>query len=266
MVRRIYFSILVFAVLVMLGMVLLTLQNFFLLTSSANGVDVAVENHHSSRTRTRILGQPIARYNDPKKPVSFFGGKLVRKASKIMKSSWVTKLKKMLSVVREGEHVSVVFVTDSFLESILNWLIAAKVRLRPPLTNIIIFCLDREIFNILDHRGIPSIYIDPNEVVDVEKFHARRACIWLIRMVVYRLVTNFGHDVMGYDSDAIVLRNPQTLLEEHPDSDVISSAGMYPHTLGRIWRFTACMGVILFRSTPKTSKVSVTDSPMHQLL
>ena len=89
----------------------------------------------------------------------------------------------------------------------------------------------------------------------------RLSYIWVTRLVVYRLINYFGHDVMGYDSDTLILRNPEGLLKdlEHKNSDIIGSAGKFPWTLWHARGFTVCMGVVLFRSTSRTGKNNISS-------
>lgn len=188
----------------------------------------------------------------PKRAIHFSRHEMLKSTNVILGAPWVSTLKKMLDLPGAGKQVVVVFGTSNYLESVLNWLVAATVRLEPPLENVIVFCLDLKIFNALTSRKIPAIFVDPKTVVNVAWVQMQQ--IWLVRMVVYRLINYLGHDVMAYDSDAIVLRNPQKLLERHQDSDIISSPGTFPPKMGRVWGFTACMGVILVRSSPRTGK------------
>ena len=66
----------------------------------------------------------------------------LRSTEEILSSEWVGKLTQMLGEPNAGKQVSVVFATYSYLESVL---IAAQVRLEPPLTDVIVFCLDEKI-------------------------------------------------------------------------------------------------------------------------
>ena len=204
--------------------------------------------------------KPKAKQPDGKPPLSFiFQHKNLRSkvqsAEKILNSEWVARLKQLLGSPSNRKQVSVVFGNYDYLASVLNWLIAAQVRLNPPLTDVIVFCLDEKIFSVLNEREIPSIHINPDDVVTFRS--ARFSHIWITRLVVYRLINYLGHDVMGIDSDAIVLRNPQDLWEEHKNSDIIGSAGKHPVDLGAEWGFTLCMGMVFFRSTPRIGMFTV---------
>lgn len=182
--------------------------------------------------------------------MKLFDNRVLRSTDQVLKSPWAVKLKDMLGVTKK--LVSAVFTNSAYMESALNWLVAAKVRLDPPLDDIIVFCMDRRVFSILNELEIPSIYIDPRTVINLNVLHDKFRVIYITRLAVYRLINYFGHDVMAYDSDAIVLRDPKELFDAHQDSDIVASAGKFPGVLGRVWGFTACMGAILFRSTPRT--------------
>lgn len=212
----------------------------------------------SPRTPLAALNQPTPDYiTRPMRPPQFLHNDLVKSTEAILSAPWVAKLKQMLSASGEKKQITAVFANSDYTESVLNWLIASKVRLQPPLEDVIVFCLDKEIFNVLHQRDIPSIYINPDTVANRTRLNELKYQyrIWMARFVVYRLVNYLGHDIVSYDADAIVLRNPKSLFEEHRYSDIISSAGKFPFPLGRLWGFTTCMGVILFRSNPRTGKL-----------
>lgn len=188
--------------------------------------------------------------NVTRKPLQF-SHRATRSTEAILSSPWVAKLRGILKKVSTKKQVSVVFSNSDYLESVLNWLIAAMVRADPPVTNVVVFCLDHVVFKTLDERNIPSVYIDPKTVVNLTKLEEVNV-IWMVRIVIFRLVNYLGYDVVSYDADAIILRNPDELFAEHQFSDVVSAAGKFPYALGRSWGFTACLGVILLRSNPRT--------------
>ena len=100
---------------------------------------------------------------------------------------------------------------------------------------------------------------DPATVASITRLQEMeyKYTVWVTRFVIIRLVNHLGYDLVSYDSDAIVLKNTQTLFDQHPNSDVIGSAGRYPFELGKKWGFTVCLGVILFRSNPRTGERGV---------
>jgi len=61
--------------------------------------------------------------------------------------------------------------------------------------------------------------------------------------------------VLVFDSDAVLLRNVQPLLNQFTESDIISSSGSYPFDVHRKWGVpTLCMGVVLIKSSPKIGR------------
>ena len=180
----------------------------------------------------------------------FFNNVAMKSPAKVLNDEWVFELKHMLSTM--GKKVTVVFASFNYLASVLNWLVAAEARLKPPLTDIIVFCLDKKIHKVLAVKDIPSIYINKANIFDRNNKLNTNHEVWMTRLVVYRLIIYFGHDVMAYDSDALPLINPQSLFDQHKHSDVIGSAGVIPTALNTSWGFTLCMGVVLYRSNPRT--------------
>ena len=63
-------------------------------------------------------------------------------------------------------------------------------------------------------------------------------------------MNHWDYDVVMYDSDAVVLKNPQPLFDASPDVELIGSAGKGPESIGRVWGRTICTGVLLMRSSP----------------
>jgi hypothetical protein len=233
------------------------LKNGSLSTSQASHRFVIKGKPHMSLPTPRSptpLSQPtLRRPTLPPKLLHLFNKIAIKSTESILRSSWVTKLRDKLREVQSQNQVTVVFANSDYLESLLNWLIAAKVRLPQPVTNELVVCLDRDIFNVLNRRDIPSLYIQPSTVVDKTKLSSQQM-VWMVRLVVFRLINYWGFDVASYDSDTVIMKNPQELFERHLSSDIVGSSGKFPHALGKKWGFTLCMGVILFRSTPRTGR------------
>ena len=191
-------------------------------------------------------------------PLHLFNDEVIRSPEEILSSTWLKQLRSLLRTVNIAGQVSITFANYGYIESLLNWLVVAQVRIKPPILNVIVVCLDEEVFRVLDERDIPSVYISPHAVtrnssiLEEKKF---ASTVWLMRFVIYRLINYFGYDVVSYDTDAIVMKNPQPVFNEHRNSDIVSSAGTFPFKLGKRWGFTMCMGVIMFRSSPKTGKI-----------
>ena len=73
-----------------------------------------------------------------------------------------------------------------------------------------------------------------------------------------RLVNYWGFDVANYDTDAIVLRNPEPLYyEQYRDSDFIGSYGHFPPDIKQEWGIAVCTGAVMIRSS------ICTGNPIH---
>lgn len=201
----------------------------------------------------------------PAKQHKFFSLEAVKSTEEILSNAWVTPLQQLLKKVHSRNQVSIVFSNSNYLESLLNWLIVAKVRLSQPITNVLVICLDKYVFSVLSQRKIPSVYINPSTAVNRTKLSFQQT-IWMIRFVVFRLINYWGYDLVSYDSDAIIMKNPRELFEQHQSSDIVGSAGKFPHSVGKEWGFTVCLGVVMFRSTPRTGmSFSCTCSDLRDL-
>lgn len=184
----------------------------------------------------------------------------------ILRSQWVPTLKEMLQRMKFHSNltdskeqiglrkqVTVVFGDAKYTLSLLNWLVSALVRTSPPLENIIVISVDGMLQELLDKKNITSVYVNPDTITCVP-VRQKMSRIWITRCAIYRLLNHWGYDVMAYDTDAIVLKNVQDILDSYHESDVIGSTGTYPFELGVKWGHTLCMGVVLFRSTTKTGE------------
>lgn len=219
-------------------------------TFGAAVIGVLAIGHSNSNMLVPAL-QSMTGANKPPIPFYFVNGKFVKSPEDIFSLPWFSRLQEILrSFQNPAKLASVVFSDSKYLDSLLNWLISSQVKIKPPLGNLIVVSLDKIVFDMLDHRDIPSILVDPamvlnaNEDITKNKF----AHIWIIRFVVLRMITHLGYDVISYDTDAILMKNLQPLLEKYQDYDIVGSAGTFPVPLSQLWGATICMGVVRFRS------------------
>lgn len=176
----------------------------------------------------------------------------------VVRTRWVRELQEFLqSEASKNVPVAAVAANYVYRDVLVNWLIASKLRVRigDPIENILVISLDSSLHDFIQARGFKSIYVSINDTVKDESIREYQKLL-ITRVTVLRAINYMGFDVVHYDIDAIVLRNPLGLFEQFWDSDVIGSTGTYPRDLGGVWGFTICMGVILFRSTPQTGKTA----------
>ena len=151
-------------------------------------------------------------------------------------------------------HVNMVFGDSEHAHLVMNWIIAAMLRLEPPLHNVMVISLDRLLCDTLTAKKLPLNCI----VVSVECIFTGQHADWrkrmMVRQPVLRLINYWGYDVAAYDSDAVLLRNPQPLYDERPHVSLLASSGTMPKDLSRKWGFALCAGALILRASPSVGK------------
>ena len=173
----------------------------------------------------------------------------VRPVEEILEAQWVTELWTYLSHL-DNKYVSLCIGDSAYMESVVNWLIAALVVVQPPLENVLVISLDVELHELLHEHGIDSVYVNKSTIII---YPTRNDSIWITRLLLFRLISHWGYTLATYDSDAIPLKNPQLLFTMFGDSDLVGSQGIHPKPLHEKWKSpTLCMGVVLFRASART--------------
>ena len=169
----------------------------------------------------------------------------------ILKSEWVQLLKEYLGTLK-SKQLSIVTATQEHEVVLLNWLISALVVADPPLENILVLSLSESLANLLQSKGIPVILVEPSTVIrDTARNLIRTAFseVHIVRLSFFRLINHWGFDVVMYDGDAIILKNPQPLFDSYPGVELIGSAGKGPDKVFNYWGRTICTGVLLMRAS-----------------
>lgn len=173
-------------------------------------------------------------------------------AMNLLQQQWVDDLRHILSEIPlESSPIHILAGNFVYRELLLNWLIMAKVKVTPPLSNIIVLSIDKALCDLLSKRNISCLFVD-------RKAYLRRniqqsfQLILILRLTIIRLLNYWGYDAANIDADAIILKNPEPLYEEYKESDMVAGRGTYPSPLGRVWGATICGGTFMIRSTPNT--------------
>ena len=69
-----------------------------------------------------------------------------------------------------------------------------------------------------------------------------------------RILNHWGYDVANYDSDALILKNPEPRYNELRDCHLIGSVGHFPQKMNKEWGTAICIGVVMIRASPVTGK------------
>ena len=179
-------------------------------------------------------------------------GRVYKPIHDILTATWMKPLLRILSSF-QGKQVTLVIANNAYRDVLFNWLISATVTCNPPIENIIVVCLDRYLYKLLDYRNIPSILAPFSSLLNV-KYPYRRyfELIMMMRLGFMRIINRLGYDCAMYDIDAIILKNPQPLYDKYHDSDIIGSRGELPKYLMRRWHVTICIGAVFIRSNYRT--------------
>ena len=194
----------------------------------------------------------------PPKNLPWNKKQLLVSSKNVYNRRWVKDLQHFLQYSYDPMYpVTLVSTNQLFVESVINWLIHSLVVLKNPLKNILVLTMDEGVYGFLKNRSINTICVPAagNVRIDRPKHLSSMVQVEAARLLVLRMLNHWGVDVINYDNDAIVLKNPQPLLDgELSHHDVIGSEGFMPYDLHDRWGVTLCFGFFLIRATPATSK------------
>ena len=183
----------------------------------------------------------------------------------LLKKQWVKDLKNILGKV-ESKSAPISIVSSDYAHRyrsmLVNWIIAAKTLVDPPISNLIVFALDQKLCTkvLLNRNFNGCIYVNqrdlivPSALAD-EKHRSRIAfyMIMILRLTAMRLINHWGFDVVNYDTDAILLKNPESLYYS-VDSDMVASRGGGSSDFMKTWGVVICGGLFMLKSTPGTGR------------
>ena len=176
----------------------------------------------------------------------------------VLKLPWVQELHQMLLNANStrSPQVNIVVTDRNGIEMLLNWLVAALVRLKEPLHNVIVLGLDAEVCEVLHPHNVSCIHSDPGTFIrqNTGFLHFSRAFLApQTRLLAARLINYWGYSFASYDTDALILKNPQSLYDSHREVNLIAgAAGHWPEWAIRKWGFSVCLGAVMIRSGPTT--------------
>lgn len=179
----------------------------------------------------------------------------------ILKDDWVCDLQTFLSTVDPDTRlVNMIAANSNFTEPLINWLIGSHLRLEEPMKDVIVISLDPPLHELLVSRDFPSLLISPSSVMYTEDFpevYHEHNGFYQTRMMVMRLINHWGYNTANYDTDALILRNPQIFYDDdsYAHFDIIAGFAIsFPMVLHKKWGATLCNGAWMVRSNPRTGK------------
>ena len=177
-----------------------------------------------------------------------------RPAKALLRSMWVAQLQIYLNSIT-GNEISLVTSSVEHTDILLNWLIAAFVKIKDPLKNVLVLSMDKKLHSALITRGISSLFVHKDMVIHPKaKITRVFSQVHIVRLAVLRLINHYGYDVVNYDCDAILLKNPQPIFDQYNTMDLIGTFGKGPYSLYKEWGVTLNTGVMLMRATLSMGK------------
>ena len=177
----------------------------------------------------------------------------------LLRCQWVGQLRTHLASLPPSlPFISLVSSDIKYLEVLLNWLISALVKGDSPLTNILVLSLDHSLCQLLDEREIPCLHVPSSCLLRSNlslSHHVAFTQVHITRLLVMRLLNYWEYDVANYDSDAVILRNPEGRYGNLRERHFIGSVGHFPHELDRRWGRAVCIGVVMIRAGSQSGEV-----------
>ena len=178
----------------------------------------------------------------------------IKSGDELRKVGWVTELHDHLLTLNKSvsPHVNMVFGDYFHRILVLNWIVGALVNLKTPLSNVLVISLDHSLCDIVSNQmytlPVTCITAPVETIISFE-----RGSDWItatmVRPLVLRLINFWGYDVATYDSDAVILKNPQVLYDQHSDVKLIASPSIWPEDMSEEWGFTLCTGALLLKAS-----------------
>ena len=182
--------------------------------------------------------------------------KYLKSAREIKEEPWVATLHQYLLTLNKSvsPHVHFVFGDYKHRMIVLNWVVAATVKLEPPLHRVMVLSLQQPLCDFLEnstyniHPPQVTCITAPVDTVLLSLTGDAWIAAVMVRQIVLRLINFWGYDVAAYDSDAVVLKNPQELYQQYRH-DLLASASIWPDYQAKPWGFTLCTGTLVYRAS-----------------
>ena len=222
--------------------------------------DLAYSELQIRLTITKCSFKFTERYSLSRKPFSL-PDDYSKPPADVLAEQWACELRNFLGRMESNTSerlVSIIAADSNFTGPLLNWLIAALLRTDQPIRNLLVISLDAPLHTLLKSRSIDSLFVSPDSVMYTSQFphqYHRHNSFYQTRLTIMRIINYWGFDVANYDTDALILRNPNSLYNQYPNVDIFGGVAIsYPPHLHRLWGVTLCCGSWMVRSSAKTGK------------
>ncbi len=182
----------------------------------------------------------------------------VQPLTQVLHSQWMEELRETVNSM-QCDQITMVTSNLPYREVLLNWLVSAIVRAKIPLQSILVISMDEPVHRALKEKGVNSVLTTPASFLSGSvRSMGTFPQVMMTRLAIIRLLNHWGFHVVNYDTDAIILRNPQDVFDRLSESGVIGTFGKFPKQLNRLWGVTLCTAVLVVRSSPETGETYFT--------
>lgn len=161
--------------------------------------------------------------------------KAVKVTDGVNQPSWIHELKTILKVWKGQKNIIMVTANSGYKEILLNWLLWAVLTAGIPLKHILVVANDEPTWNLMQDKGMFSIFVPPPSLFDNSLAVSGFGQIMMARISVMRLLNLWGFNVAMIDTDALLLKDPWELFDQHPHRDIVASMGRFPSELSSQW-------------------------------
>ena len=187
--------------------------------------------------------------------------RVMKSVREIEDSPWLLMLRRYLDLPnRSLDYVYLLTSNFKYIDVLLNWLISAVVRSNVSVHDILIISMDYSTHELLTKKKFHSIFVSPSFIFShTFNFSQPFDEVMMLRLALMRIINHLGVSVAMFDTDAIMLKNPNLLFARQADADIIGSVGTIPDDLFEEWGVTICIGMVLVKSSEKTGSFSFYD-------
>ena len=223
-------------------------------------IDVRSPPAVASRTGSRIISPKQERAIPFPEHDTLPHHEYLKGPEELKSATWAADLHEYLLALNRNvsPHVNLVFGDYKHRILVANWVVAATLKAKPPLNNVLVLSLDELLCNFLassmsymSHPPNATCIAAPVDTMLSSKGDNKWRASMMTRPIILRMINYWGYDVAAYDSDAVVLKNPQEIFQQY-SQDILSSASYWPDYQAQPWGFTLCAGAVLYRASPAT--------------
>ena len=174
---------------------------------------------------------------------------------KMLRLQWAVDFKAKLDAARLDKQAVLLMIKFDQFPSLINWLGHARRHAASLLKKLIVVSFDEQSHYTLLRKGIFSALVQVRDVVtslSTSEDDCSRAEM-IARFTLLRILSYWGYDVLHMDSDVIIMKDIQPILDHFNDTaDIITSTlenKCAPADAYDTWKFCISLKFVLIRNT-----------------